>query len=257
MGRRTRGGGVLTQKGAIAQHPDSGSNTHSGNSRGRRWLNGRWVVETLDRRCPCGALIPPRIGKGAPFKYCEAHAPSNRKAVADWYHTHATDIREYQRRRHGYRPKSAYLCISCGRQTRGYVDDRCVACRTKERARERRGAEDRPITCAGCERQLTVHNRTQRFCSRACNKRAWGHRPRPGKHIRQRVLARDNWTCYLCAGPIDPSLAWPHPLGASVDHYIPVSAGGTDRDDNLRATHWHCNENKGDRLPEVEIWIPA
>jgi len=56
---------------------------------------------------------------------------------------------------------------------------------------------------------------------------------------------------------IDPGLRWPHPLSPSVDHVIPVSAGGSDRDDNLRAAHWGCNKAKGDQLPGVEVWVPG
>jgi len=37
---------------------------------------------------------------------------------------------------------------------------------------------------------------------------------------------------------------------------VPVSAGGPDTDDNLRASHWACNEAKGAALPGVEVWVP-
>ncbi len=36
----------------------------------------------------------------------------------------------------------------------------------------------------------------------------------------------------------------------------PLSAGGTSTDTNLRAAHWGCNYDKGDRLVS-EIWIAA
>jgi 5-methylcytosine-specific restriction endonuclease McrA len=44
-------------------------------------------------------------------------------------------------------------------------------------------------------------------------------------------------------------------LSATVDHVKPVSAGGSNDPRNLRAAHWHCNEEKGDRLLGIEMGI--
>jgi 5-methylcytosine-specific restriction endonuclease McrA len=70
---------------------------------------------------------------------------------------------------------------------------------------------------------------------------------------RLRILRRDGWHCYLCDRPISPNFKWPHPLALSIDHVKPLSAGGMDDPMNLRPTHWHCNENKGDQLLGVEL----
>ena len=76
-----------------------------------------------------------------------------------------------------------------------------------------------------------------------------------GKHYRQQVLGRDGWRCYLCRKPIDPTLAWPHERAATVDHVTPRSAGGLNGIANLRAAHWACNRDKGDRL--LDWWESA
>lgn len=105
----------------------------------------------------------------------------------------------------------------------------------------------------GCISRFTTVQPRRRLCS-PC-----GASDRPGRpnwYRRKRILDRDGWRCYLCAGAIDPTLRWPNPRSASVDHVVPVSAGGADTDDNLRATHWGCNEAKGDKLPGVEVWVP-
>ena len=64
--------------------------------------------------------------------------------------------------------------------------------------------------------------------SRATGRRDW-------RRTRDRILARDDRICQLCGQP-----------GAdTVDHIIPVSKGGTNNDDNLRAAHQRCNSRRG------------
>ena len=61
------------------------------------------------------------------------------------------------------------------------------------------------------------------------------------RSLRERILERDNWTCYLCGRP-----------GAdTVDHIISVARGGTDDPANLAAVHDrnapHCHRAKTNR----------
>lgn len=62
------------------------------------------------------------------------------------------------------------------------------------------------------------------------------------------VHARDGWTCRLCGRPIDPEVAWPDPMSASVDHVVPLSRGGAHSMGNVQSAHLGCNSSKGDRL---------
>lgn len=62
------------------------------------------------------------------------------------------------------------------------------------------------------------------------------------------VHTRDDWTCRLCWMPIDPALAWPDSMNASVDHIVPLSRGGAHAMDNVQSAHLGCNSSKGDRL---------
>jgi 5-methylcytosine-specific restriction endonuclease McrA len=39
-----------------------------------------------------------------------------------------------------------------------------------------------------------------------------------------------------------------HKQGLTVDHFMPISKGGTDEMDNLRPAHWICNVRKRDKV---------
>jgi hypothetical protein len=71
---------------------------------------------------------------------------------------------------------------------------------------------------------------------------------------RLKVLWRDGWECKMpvCLHPspadpdrvdrtINPRARAGTPWAATVDHVIPVAAGGTDKQENLRAAHALCN----------------
>jgi 5-methylcytosine-specific restriction endonuclease McrA len=62
------------------------------------------------------------------------------------------------------------------------------------------------------------------------------------------VYERDEWTCGLCRLPVDPGLAWPHPMSASVDHILPLSQGGSHTLANVQCAHLSCNCAKGDQV---------
>ena len=123
----------------------------------------------------------------------------------------------------------------------------------------RSGAQWRIIECRVCATTFTTNQPLQVYCGARCRK-AWkdrsSRRSSVGQATRRRVLDRDGWRCYLCRGRIERRFRWPHPRSGTVDHVIPASAGGSDRLSNLRAAHWHCNEEKGDKLPGVEFWVP-
>ena len=63
------------------------------------------------------------------------------------------------------------------------------------------------------------------------------------------IMDRDGWCCRLCGDPIDPSLKYPDRMAKSIDHIIPLSAGGHDAPYNVQAAHLGCNISKGAALP--------
>lgn len=58
------------------------------------------------------------------------------------------------------------------------------------------------------------------------------------------VYVASNWTCHLCCGKIDPTLVSPDPMCATIDHIVPLGAGGRHTWDNIAASHKKCNEDK-------------
>lgn len=64
--------------------------------------------------------------------------------------------------------------------------------------------------------------------SKATSRRGWNR-------LRRQVLERDRHVCWICGE-----------AGAdSADHLVPVSKGGTDTLDNLKAAHLWCNKSRG------------
>jgi hypothetical protein len=63
---------------------------------------------------------------------------------------------------------------------------------------------------------------------------------------------RDHWTCWVCAGDVDPDAVPGSPHAASVDHVIPRARGGTNDPANLRLAHRRCNGQRGSAVPELD-----
>lgn len=62
---------------------------------------------------------------------------------------------------------------------------------------------------------------------------------------RDAVFARDGGACGVCGEPVDGSLAYPDPMSATVDHIVPLVAGGTHEPGNVQTCHLRCNLRKG------------
>lgn len=62
---------------------------------------------------------------------------------------------------------------------------------------------------------------------------------------RDEIAVRDDWTCQLCVIEVDPTLRYPDPLSASLDHVIPIARGGQHVRSNLQLAHLVCNMSKG------------
>ena len=58
------------------------------------------------------------------------------------------------------------------------------------------------------------------------------------RRLRQAVIDRDKF-CRLCGGDFKPGDI------IQLDHIVPASVGGSNDQDNLRATHARCNHARG------------
>jgi 5-methylcytosine-specific restriction endonuclease McrA len=70
---------------------------------------------------------------------------------------------------------------------------------------------------------------------------------RTGRYSDLAVFERDRWICGICQTLVDPTLGRHHRLGPTIDHIVPISAGGVDGPDNVQLAHRSCNSSKGPR----------
>lgn len=68
-----------------------------------------------------------------------------------------------------------------------------------------------------------------------------------------KLYARDGAACGICGVDVDMTLSHPDPHSPSVDHVIPLAAGGPNVADNCALSHLRCNIRKRARVG----WTPA
>lgn len=180
-------------------------------------------------------------------------------------------------------------CAVCGRLlwtgSTSLPSPVCRQCRSEQPRRQpdTRGTSEQQ--CEGCGLRYRPHrtSKASRFCSLSCAGRAGSNRPR--KHLtlearaeaarlkserhdarrrarkygveyepidRRQVFIRDNWTCGICGGAVDPSLRWPARECATVDHIVPLARGGSHTYANTQCAHACCNIKKGANLTEAD-----
>lgn len=157
-----------------------------------------------------------------------------------------------------------------GKYAGGYGEKRFCSNPCKEYALgNQRTAADRCdlkwMTCSrcGCWSSSRPHQTPAPFLCRPCS--ASGERENRRRKNRKRHLAiqgtggpvgmytlaevaqRDGGICHLCRRRVDLSLSGRHPAGPTIDHLVPVSAGGTDDPKNVALAHRSCNVRRGAR----------
>jgi hypothetical protein len=150
--------------------------------------------------------------------------------------------------------------------------DAMVTLPAPERATQARSGEERREwwwgrSCRIFARDCQVCSQpfTSRFtiatCSAACaetkrldDKREAKHRHRARKRsafvapvVRREVYERDGWRCQLCGRAVKRDADVPHPMAPTLDHIIPLAAGGTHEPTNVQTAHFLCNATKGAR----------
>jgi 5-methylcytosine-specific restriction endonuclease McrA len=67
-----------------------------------------------------------------------------------------------------------------------------------------------------------------------------------GQHYTLRsVYERDAGRCHLCGKAVNISIPASQPLGPTIDHLVPLSAGGWDCSTNVALAHRECNVKRG------------
>jgi hypothetical protein len=111
--------------------------------------------------------------------------------------------------------------------------------------------------CRMCGDPLDPDGTRIAYCSDACVqelRREWAFNADASQRLRagatyEWVARRDVWErdegiCGWCFGAVDPELAYPHPLSASMDHRVALSNGGHHEISNVQLLHSKCNHMK-------------
>lgn len=155
------------------------------------------------------------------------------------------------------RPK---VCASCGDDTPGTRHTFCVDCRDRPTLGP---PEPLMVSCVQCGEVFRSHNGA-RYCSDECrrlrnigkvmglyNAAVENLEIRQAcywqRQLRAYLADRDGSRCAICGAPVDlelPSGPRGDDMGASIDHVVPRSLGGSDDLANLQLAHWACNRSK-------------
>ena len=220
----------------------------------------RWASSRASSCLHCAGPLGAPAETGPVSSYCSARC---RRAAS-----YARRKAQGSIRRAPLPPDRQFLCSKCNeefsaRRGRKFCSPQC----------ERRWYdEDNPLRCleAGCARGVRANS----LCSMHWRRKAraegrelsdpWSERRKANWKKRdaikrgaasseafsyREIYERDEWTCGICAGPVDRSLEWPDPMSVSLDHVIPLSKGGAHAPANAQCAHLVCNVRKGALLP--------
>jgi 5-methylcytosine-specific restriction endonuclease McrA len=83
-----------------------------------------------------------------------------------------------------------------------------------------------------------------------------GSRLGPNLLLLPDIYERDGGRCGICHRKVSLTIRWPAPFSATLDHILPLSAGGSHTIDNLRLAHLHCNLRRHAR-GEAQLRLPG
>lgn len=214
----------------------------------------------------CGNAMPERSlhAPGPKPRYCSSLCKSRANDAAKRQDgRYAAGLRSAAERRASNRENRAPLvCRGCGEEMPIDVARNRKFCGAGCAEAYRAQALDR-CTAPGCDKPVRARGlchphwrREARAEGREANPE-WDERRRANWNKRMQVVRageaidrfaifdRDSWVCGICAEPVDPALAWPHPRSVSIDHIVPLALGGEHSEGNVQCSHLVCNEIKG------------
>lgn len=145
----------------------------------------------------------------------------------------------------------SYVCDSCGQDftrppARGQRPRWCDQCAP--------GADVTFVagSCARCgDSYIAPYQPSARYCSPTCRDRENHRRRRAAQYGAERIpyddtdiFQRDGWRCQICRRKVRRDVNYMHRHAPTIDHIVPLSAGGSDRPINVQTTHRICNMKK-------------
>ena len=131
--------------------------------------------------------------------------------------------------------KATTACMDCGatvpQKRKGPKDTRCAGCRASRRREQQR-----------------IIARVYYHVRRARKRGSLAE-----KFHAAEIFDRDGWRCGICGRRIRAELRHPHPMSASIDHKVPLAAGGEHTRRNVQAAHLRCNVRKRDKVENIQM----
>lgn len=120
------------------------------------------------------------------------------------------------------------------------------------------------ITCKECGISFTtnVGDKRTEFCSNKCRNKYHSnlYKDKRKKQLSRvfmekvyfnKIYKRDKGICQICGKPVKYDKRPENPVGATIDHIIPLSKGGLHSMDNCQLAHRICNSLKSDIINYV------
>lgn len=215
-----------------------------------QWLRLELVV------CSCGAQVWANLGR----KLCDAcrnPAPKGRRqpAPCGTYGGYQAHFKRKTKPCDACKAAAAQRARETGKHRKRYAKspERRAADNQRSRRyyaetyRVRRGHGMCP-----CGKSVPVNRRKCDACiketaqRREHEKRAKRRGARLGeRYTLAEIAKRDGFRCHLCRKKVRMSLSGMHPDGPTIDHLVPISAGGLDERKNVALAHRRCNCARG------------
>jgi 5-methylcytosine-specific restriction endonuclease McrA len=209
----------------------------------------------------CGKALDKNVGMGRPKRNCSNKCRvESRARVLRAKNARNLNCAHCQKPFVGNRPTSRF----CSKECRMILTKIESNERSKKRVRQGLSGSTRTTPCGWCKEprtweigksvitayhpRCTIEARRARYRIKTVKRQSLIKKP--SRLAADEVVRVHGQNCSICGELIDLTLKRTSSRGLTVDHWIPLSKGGSDDISNLRPAHWSCNRKKSDKLPK-------